>query len=218
MGAPRDSRFQLTNHIFRTIMNLLNSPVRTACKTLALTLLAVAMASVATAALQPVVDGFGDLGKNSLGIDRMFLSDTVAGGQTTLVHKVGEGVLAAKGEIVPARGQPGWASVVLLLDPMGLPQDASAFKGVRLVVRMTKGNLSVSANSADVTNFDYHAAPVSVRFDGEFHEVRIPFAQMKRTWSEQTKLNPANLVSISLVAFDIQKGAFDFEVDEVGFY
>ena len=129
-----------------------------------------------------------------------------------------EGVLSAKGEIVPPRGQPGWASAVLLLDPQGLPQDASAFEGIRLLVRVNKGNLSVSANSSEITNFDFHAALVTRQSDDEFHEVKIPFSQMKRAWSEQTPLNTKTLTSLSLVAFGMQKGNFDFEIDEISFY
>ena len=119
---------------------------------------------------------------------------------------------------MPARGQPGWASTVLLLDPQGLPQDASAFKGIRLLVRVNKGNLSISANSSKITNFDYHAAPIIRQSDGEFHEVKIPFDKMKRAWSEQTPLNPKTLTGLSLVAVDLQKGSFDFEISELSFY
>ena len=168
--------------------------------------------------LEPLVDDFSDAQNNSLGIPRQFVNDTMAGGGTTTVQSVSEGVLSVKGEIVPARGQPGWASSLLLLDPQGLPRDAGAYEGVRLLVRVDKGNLSVSANSTDVTNFDYHAAAVTVASDGEFHEVKIPFASMKRAWSEQTPLNTRTISSLSIVAFDVQKGSFDFAVDEVGFY
>ena len=69
-----------------------------------------------------------------------------------------------------------------------------------------------------MTNFDFHAAPVVRQSGGDFHEVKIPFASMKRAWSEQTPLDPSTLASISLVAFDMQSGSFDFEIDEVGFY
>ncbi len=37
-------------------------------------------------------------------------------------------------KLLPPRGQPGWASTVLLLDPQGLPRDASAYEGIRLLV------------------------------------------------------------------------------------
>jgi hypothetical protein len=168
--------------------------------------------------LSPLVDDFSDAQNNSLGIPRHFLNDTTSGGSTTTEQSVSEGVLAVKGEIVPPRGQPGWASSVLLLDPHGLPQDASAFKGIRLLVKVEKGNISISANSAEVTNFDYHAAPVIATSDGKFHEVKIPFASMKRAWSEQTPLNPKTISSLSIVAFDLQKGVLEFQVDEVSFY
>lgn len=170
------------------------------------------------ATLSPLVDDFSDARNNSLGIPRQFVNDTTSGGSTTTEQSVSEGVLVVKGELVPARGQPGWASSVLLLDPQGLPQDASAFEGVRLLVKVEKGNISISANSTEVTNFDYHAAPVMATSDGKFHEVKIPFASMKRAWSEQTPLNPKTISSVSIVAFDLQKNVFEFEVDEVSFY
>jgi hypothetical protein len=168
--------------------------------------------------LEPTIDDFSDPDTTSLGIARLFVDDTSAGGQTSTKHSVDGGVLRATGEILPPRGQPGWASAVLLLDPQALPQDASAYEGVRLLVRVNRGNLSVSANSSEITNFDYHAATVTRQPGGEFHEVRIPFSQMKRAWSEQTPLNTRTLTSLSLVAFDIQKGVFDFEIDEISFY
>lgn len=96
--------------------------------------------------------------------------------------------------------------------------DASAYQGIRLRLRINEGNLSVSANSTDVTNFDFHAALVRPLPGGEFHEVRIPFSSMKRGWSEQTPLDASTLASISLVAYDLKAGAFDYEIDEVGFY
>lgn len=168
--------------------------------------------------LDPVIDDFSDPNTNSLGITRLFINDTSAGGQTSTQHSVDGGVLSAKGEILPPRGQPGWASTVLLLDPQGLPRDASAYAGIRLLVRVNKGNLSISANSSEITNFDFHAAQVARQPDNAFHEVRIPFSQMKRAWSEQTVLNTGTLTGLSLVAFDIQQGEFDFEIDEISFY
>ena len=119
---------------------------------------------------------------------------------------------------MPARGQPGWSSVASPLALEGQSQDVSAYQGIRLVVRLNKGNLSISANSSEITNFDFHTAMVSVKADGEFHELLIPFGDMKRAWSAQTPLNTKTIGSLSLVAFDVQKGAFDFEIDELGFY
>lgn len=174
--------------------------------------------SLTAYALEPTIDAFNDPVNNDLGIARLYVDDSTAGGQTSMQHRVKDGILSVKGEINPPRGQPGWASTVLLLDPQGLPQDASAFEGIRMMVRINGGNLSVSANSAEIDNYDYHAAVVTRQADRAFHEVRIPFSSMKRAWSEQTELNAGMLTGLSLVAFDMQKGDFDFEIDEISFY
>jgi len=168
--------------------------------------------------MSPIVDDFSDPENNSLGIPRQYVNDTISGGDTSTEQSVSDGVLSVTGEIVPPRGQPGWSSAILILDPQGMPQDASAFEGIRLLVKVNKGNISVSANSTDVQNFDYHAAPVLAKSDGKFHEVKIPFASMKRAWSEQTPLNTKTINGLSIVAFGMQKGSYDFQLDEVGFY
>lgn len=186
----------------------------------ALAILAILVVSCASfgESLIPLIDDFDDEVNNSLGIQRQFIADTAVGGGTTAEQSVTAGVLSIKGEIVPPRGQPGWASLVLPLDPQGLAQDASAFEGVLLLVKVTEGNLSVSVNSTEVQNFDYHAAPITVRPDGNFHEVRVPFTDMTRAWSEQTPLNLETLGSLSIVAYGVQKSSFEFEVDEVRFF
>ena len=199
-------------------MKSLNILAHIAPKTIAAVICIATFNSAVAGVLDPTIDDFSDPDNNSLGIERQFVNDTVAGGQTRMEHDFEEGVFSAKGEISPPRGQPGWASTVLLLETQGLPQDASAYEGIRLLVRVNKGNLSITANSSEITNFDFHAAPVTRQSDGEFHEVMIPFTQMKRAWSEQTKLNTKTLTSLSIVAADLQQGSFDFEIDEVSFY
>jgi len=168
--------------------------------------------------LSSVVDDFSNAKSNNLGIPRQFIDDKIAGGKTHTEIDVSGGKLHIKGEIVPPRGQPGWASSVLLLDAEGRAQDASKFEGVRLLIKVDNGSISVSANSIEVTNFDYHAAMVAVQSDGKFHEVKIPFTLMKRAWSEQTELNAATINGLSIVAFGMQKTSFNYEIDEVGFY
>ena len=187
-------------------------------KHLALTALLAFSGSSFAATLNSAVDDFSDTTHNSLGIPRQFLNDSLAGGGTTTEQNVLDGVLSVKGKIVPPRGQPGWASSILPLEPQGQPQDVSAFNGIRLLVKVNQGNLSISANSTEVTNFDYHAAPVMVSADGKFHEVKIPFSSMKRAWSQQTQLNTATINSLSIVAYSVQQAEFDFEVDDVSFY
>lgn len=168
--------------------------------------------------LSPLIDDFSDATNNNLGTPRQFLNDTLAGGSTTTAQEVVQGIITSKGEIIPPRGQPGWASMVLPLDSQSLPKDASAFEGVRLLIKINSGSMSISANSTEITNFDYHAAPIAVAADGKFHEIKIPFAAMKRAWSEQSPLNTKTINSLSIVAFGLQKSSFDFAVDEVSFY
>lgn len=181
------------------------------------TLLASASTSFGSGMAQ-VVDDFSNAQQTSLGFPRYFVNDTMAGGNTTTEQQVAKGVISTKGEIIPPRGQPGWASIALPLEAQGTPKDSSAFEGVRLLIKVNSGNLSVSANSTEVSNFDYHGALIVVAADGKFHEVKIPFSSMKRSWSEQTPLNPKTLNSISITAYDMAKGSFDFAVDEVSFY
>ena len=165
-----------------------------------------------------LIDDFSDPRVNSLGIERLFITDVQTGGQTSLNPRFEDGVFHATGQITPPRGQPGWASTALLLDAQGGAVDVSRFEGLRLRVRITQGSLSITANSTEVTNFDFHGALVTRQAGDDFHEVRIPFSSMKRAWSEQTPLDPATLASVTLVAFGMQPGAFAYEVDEVGFY
>ena len=212
--SPRTDLAALKTKPHNTIMKSIQSLIR---NTIVAALCATTLNAIA-GELGSKVDDFSDAQKNSLGIHRQFVDDTSTGGQTKVQHSIEDGVLSAKGDIVPPRGQPGWASTILLLDPQGLPQDASAYEGIRLRVRVNKGNLAISANSSEITNFDFHAAPIVRQADGEFHEVKIPFTSMKRAWSEQTPLNTRTLTALSLVAVDLQKGSFDFEIDEVSFY
>ena len=174
--------------------------------------------SVMSNELSPLVDSFENNKVTNFGQPRMLLTDTTAGGKTIGKADVTNGTIHLSGNIVPPRGQPGWSSLVLPLSPMGKPQDVSQFSGIRLSLKVNSGNISVSANSLDITNFDYHSAQVAVSNDGNFHEVKIPFKSMKRIWSEQTELNPKTLNSLSIVAYSPQKATFDFIIDEVSFY
>lgn len=199
-------------------MKPLNKTIFTATKNTILASLLALSTSALSANLSSMVDNFDNVKDNNLGIERVSITDTTAGGKTTTKLDVSDGVIHLKGDILPPRGQPGWSSLVLPLGPMNAPQNASKFDGIRLLVKINSGNISISANSSEVTNFDYHAAPVVVNSDGKFHEVKIPFESMKRAWSAQTNLNTQTLSSLSIAAFGLQKSSFDFEVDEVSFY
>lgn len=164
------------------------------------------------------VDNFTQANANNLGLARQYLDDTMAGGKTQFNPRVEQQRLKLSGDIVPPRGQPGWASAVLPLANLGTAFDASQYTGIKLRVKINSGQFSVSANSLDVTNFDYHAAPVAVAYDGEFHDVVIPFESLKRAWSAQTTLNTRSLNSISIVAYGLQPTTFEAEIAQVSFY
>lgn len=199
-------------------MKIIKPSAFTLIKSLALSVVLAFSSSVLSAPLPALVDDFNHNTNNTLNLPRQFMSDAIAGGNSTIEPKITAGIMQVTGDIAPARGQPGWASSVLPLSAEGSAQDASQFSGIKLLVKISSGNVNISANSTEITNFDYHAAPIVVAADGKFHEVKIPFNTMKRAWSEQTTLNAATLNSLSIVAFSLQPASFDFEVEEVSFY
>lgn len=199
-------------------MKTVKNAIFNSAKTLALTSLLILSNSAVASNPNSVIDDFSNEHKTNAGIERVLINDTSAGGQTTSNLAVSSGVVQLKGEITPPRGQPGWSSLVLPFSATGEIQDASQFSGIRLLVKINHGNISISANSSQVTNFDYHAAPIVVSQYGKFHEIKVPFDSMKRAWSEQTKLNTQTLNSLSIVAYGMQKTSYDFEIDEVSFY
>jgi len=178
---------------------------------------ALGISSASAADVPSLLDDFSNDTQTSRGIPRIVVDDSTVGGASSLRQSYAGGLLEATGDIAPARGQPGWVSLVLLLNPDGTPADLSRYEGVRLRVRVKQGMLAVSASSSEITNFDYHSAVVPAAA-GDLKEVRIAFQDMKRAWSEPTPLNRATITSISLVAVGFQKDSYAFEVDEIGFY
>ena len=165
-----------------------------------------------------LIDNFNHPHNTALGYRRIFLTDTVSGGGTQATHKTKEGVLYLKGEITPPPDQPGWASWALPLAKAGSEVNASQYQGLRLMIKVQQGNVAVSANSTEVTNFDYLVAPIEIKADNTFHEVTIPFNTMQRTWSAQSPLNLQRLNSVSVVVYSLKPESFDIAVGEVGFY
>lgn len=182
--------------------------------------LAVAFACVGastSSATPALLDDFADSEKTSTGAGRLLVDDRQLGSASQGTQACADGVLVVRGSLAPGRGVPAFISLVLLTAPEGSPQDLGAFEGIRLRVKVKQGALSVQAASAAIDNFDFHSGPLTVRGD-EFQEVRIPFASMKRAWSEQTPLDLATITSVNIVAFGLAKGDFAYELDEVGFY
>ena len=169
------------------------------------------------AAAPALVDDFSNPAQTARGAGRLLFTDKDAGSQSQATQRCAAGMLIAQGELKPGRGAPAFISIPLLLSPVAQPEDVGAYTGVRLRVRLTQGTLTVQVASADVDNYDYHSAPVVAK-RGEYAEVRVPFADLKRAWSTQTPLNVKVVTSVNLVAFAMAPGAFAFEVDEIGFY
>jgi hypothetical protein len=169
------------------------------------------------AAAPALVDDFSDATRTSRGAGRLMIDDAGAGSKSHATQRVENGVLVVAGELAPGRGAPAFISIPLLLTPDAKTEDVSAYTGVRLRVKIVQGNLIAQVASTDVDNFDYHSAPVVAK-RGEFAEVRVPFADMKRAWSAQTPLSTKLVNGVNLVAFGMTPGAFAYEVDEIGFY
>jgi hypothetical protein len=169
------------------------------------------------AAASALVDDFANPQQTARGAMRLLFTDKDAGSQSQATQRCADGLLVVQGELKPGRGAPAFISIPLLLSADAKPEDASAYQGIRLRVKLTQGTLTVQVGSADVDNYDYHSAPVAAK-RGEFVEVRVPFADLKRAWSAQTPLNVRMVTSVNLVAFAMAPGAFAFEVDEIGFY
>lgn len=168
------------------------------------------------AATPGLVDDFSDARRG--GIERFLVTDKDLGSASHGTLRCTDGVIVVQGELVPGRGVPAFVSMPLLLNANAAPKDVSAYEGVRLRLKVTKGLVIVQVASAEVTNFDFHASgPVATKA-GAFQEVRIPFKDLKRTWSEQTPLNLKTITSVNLVAFGLAREPFAYEVDEIGFY
>ena len=179
-----------------------------------------AFSSLAALAAAPplLLDDYSDPKLNKNGVERLLIDDKTAGSSSQATQKCENGVLSVKGDLVPGRGVPAFISEVSLFSAEGKPNDLSGYLGVRLRVKVTKGILCVQVGSSEIHNYDYHtSAPIAGK-RGEFQEVRIPFKEMKRAWSEQTVLNLKSITSVNLVSFGMAKDSFAYEVDEIGFY
>lgn len=203
-------------------MNLIPISLITRSTALATASLLVLLAFSTIAAPQTpsplLLDDYSDSKNNKNGVGRLLIDDKAAGSTSTATQKCENGVLVVKGDLVPGRGVPAFISVVSLLNTEGKAKDLTGYAGVRLKVKVSKGILCVQVGSSDVTNFDYHTGAPIPGQRGEFQEVRIPFKDLKRAWSEQTPLNVKSITSVNLVSFGLSKETFAYEVDEIGFY
>lgn len=172
----------------------------------------------ATATTSPaLLDDFSHAARSSVGATRLLIDDKGLGSQSSATQTCTNGVVTVKGSLVPGRGVPAFISFVLLVAPDAKPRDLGQYEGIRLRLKITAGLISVQAGSSEITNHDYHTSPLAVK-GADFQELRVPFKDMKRAFSEQTPLNLKTIVSINLVAFGMAKSDFSYEVDEISFY
>ena len=171
-----------------------------------------------TAAPSPVLDDFSDAQHTTRGAARFVADDHAMGSHSQATQVCDKGILTVRGELAPGRGLPAFISIPLLAAPDASAQDLSQYEGVRIRVKVTKGILSVQVSTSDIKNFDYHSSGPVVGKPGGFQEVRVPFRDLKRGWSEQTALNLKAVTSVNLVSFGMAKDSFGYEVDEIGFY
>lgn len=169
-------------------------------------------------ATPPLLDDYSNDKHNKNGAERLLIDDKTAGGQSRATVTCENGVLSVKGDLVPGRGVPAFISAVSLLAVEGKPQDVTGYQGVRLRVKVIQGILCVQVPTSTITNYDYHtSAPIAAN-GGDFQDVRIPFQNMKRAWSEPTALNLKTVTSVNLLSFGLSSSTFAYEVDELGFY
>jgi hypothetical protein len=192
-------------------------------RTLAITALLIGVAFLGTVSSQAatapaLLDDCSDPRQTSGGVDRVVANDKELGSQSQATTTCENGVLFVRGELVPGRGVPAFISLVLPLSADFQPHDATAFAGIRIRIKVTKGTITVQAASSAIENFDFHTSGPIAAKRGELQEVRLPFGEMKRGWSEQTPLKLESITSVNLVAFGTARDTFAYEVDEIGFY
>lgn len=174
--------------------------------------------SMPAADIPPLLDDYSNEKRNHHGAERLLIDDKTAGSQSRATVKCVGGVLSVNGDLVPGRGVPAFISGVSPLSADGMPKDLTGYQGVRLRVKVRQGILCVQVATSTITNFDFHtSAPITGKA-GDFQEVRIPFRDMKRAWSEQTALHLKTVTSVNLVSFGLTRDTFAYEVDEIGFY
>ena len=182
-----------------------------------------ALITFAAMAAQPpatplLLDDYTNPKTNKNGVERRLIDDKSVGSKSQAIEKCENRILTVKGELVPGRGVPAFISEVSPLSADGKPQDLSCYEGIRLRIKVTKGTLVVQVGSSEIQNFDYHVSAPLAGKRGEFQEVRIPFKDLKRAWSEQTVINLKSITSINLVAFGVARDSFEYAVNEIGFY
>ena len=170
------------------------------------------------AAYPLLIDDFarGD-GRSLLGTNWRLVTDRVMGGlseaRMTVVDTQGRRALCLSGD-VSLDNNGGFVQVNLALAPDG-DRDASAYTGVRLVVRGNGEDYKVHLKTPD-TALPWQSYRADFRAGDDWHEVRLPFSAFS-THRLDAPLDIRRLRRLGIVAIGRAMHA-DLCVAELGFY
>ncbi len=165
----------------------------------------------------PLVDDFSRPGlASSIGQDWSVDTDGAWGGSSTATATRSKGTMRVHGALKPAAGRPAMAGISLRFNAEGGPVDISAFAGVRLRIKVTKGQPVLKLMSHHVTNYDYHAYALSA--SDAYQQIDIPFAKFGQLWSQPIEWTGTDVTGIAIWAGGIAAADYDFTIDSIEFY
>jgi hypothetical protein len=178
----------------------------------------------AYAALEPdsktlLLDDFSTQNSSSaLGTMWRCFTDRVMGGVSNASHTVEErdgiGFMRLEGD-VSLENNGGFVQVALDLNRRGQSLDASAFTGVRMIVRGEGGPYYVHFKNAQTPeHWNYFEAPFSV--SDEWREIEIPFDTFQSDRGTND-MDPSTLRRIAVVAAHEAQRA-NVSIDRIAFY
>jgi hypothetical protein len=164
-----------------------------------------------------LIDDFSsETGVSALGTRWSAISDRVMGGVSDVAATVEDGErrhvhLTGEVKAVPGLGSPGFVQLGLDLGRL----DASAYKGLRLVVRGDGGTYGAHLRTPEVRR-PWQSWRSTFVAPGTWTEIHIPFSAFEAYRVEGT-LDLTQLQRLSLIAVD-RLGPADLRVAEVGLY
>lgn len=160
--------------------------------------------------------GAGPIGPSISGGEWIINLDSAWGGSSTAKSYREKGTLHVEGTLGPRKGMPGIAGVALVLDSTGAARDVSAYDGVRITIKATKGSLSMKLITKGVKNYDYHAAAIENKKG--FQTIEIPFSQFRQQWSAQMPWTGKDVQGIAIWATSFNADKFEFTIDSIELY
>ena len=148
----------------------------------------------------------------------MDMTDKVRGGASTFSLVEREKTGHFSGKLSPTSNNPyAWAGSTMALASGNTPQDLSAFKGVKVKVKVEKGDVYISLPISDVKNYDFHM--FTLKAEVGWQEVEIPFTSFQQYFlNPKIELTGKNIIGITLGASGMQAGEFSFEIEYIDLY